>query len=106
MLDRGAGQPWVFLGATGGPMTGGAVGAVIKKAAARVGLREQVHAHVLRHTTATDLLERGWNLRQVQEYLGHASIISTEVYTHVAISKMKDSFMKLRSGERQRGVQT
>jgi integrase/recombinase XerD len=59
--------------------------------AKRVGLEGKVHPHVLRHTFATHLLQGGADLRSVQEMLGHASLSTTQIYTHLENSGLKDS---------------
>lgn len=73
----------VFLNNRGKPLTRVMVFNIIKQAALLAGIEKQISPHTLRHSYATHLLEGGANIRQVQELLGHESILTTEVYTHV-----------------------
>ncbi len=63
---------------------------IVQAAAKRAGILKKVHPHVLRHTLATDLLQNGADLRSVQEILGHASVTTTQVYTHVTNPRLKE----------------
>jgi len=78
-----------FLSRNGRPLERVAVWQIVKKHACAAGLRG-VHPHVLRHSFATHLLHGGADLRTVQELLGHADISTTEVYTHVDRSRLRD----------------
>lgn len=63
---------------------------IIKEYAAKAGITRKVTPHVLRHAFATDLLENGADIRSVQALLGHASIVTTQVYTHVTDSHLRE----------------
>ena len=78
-------KKWLFCGQSlEEPLHPRSVQRMIKQAAAAAGLRKRVSAHILRHSFATHLLERGTNLRYIQELLGHSSIKTTMIYTHVS----------------------
>lgn len=76
-------EPTLFLNNRGEPLTRVMVFNIIKRAAREAGIDKHISPHTLRHSYATHLLEGGANIRQVQELLGHESIATTEVYTHL-----------------------
>ena len=65
---------------------------LVRSHAAAVGIEQAVTPHVLRHSFATHLLERGADLRVVQELLGHASVATTEIYTHLGDGALRAAF--------------
>jgi len=83
----------VFVNARGGPLTQRSVQRIIEKYVRQVlpGRRE-VSPHTLRHTFATHMLDAGADLRVVQELLGHESLSSTQIYTHVSIDRLKQVY--------------
>ena len=84
----------VFLTTRGTPFATVTLWLRIKKRVARAGISRNVTPHMLRHSFATHLLENGADLRVIQELLGHATINTTEVYTHVAGSKLREVHRK------------
>ncbi|MEX1039169.1 MAG: site-specific tyrosine recombinase XerD [Pirellulaceae bacterium] len=80
---------WLFLSRSGRRFRREAIWELVKKYAARSGISNEVSPHSLRHSFATHLLAGGADLRQVQELLGHASIATTQIYTHVDQSRLK-----------------
>jgi integrase/recombinase XerD len=82
-LDRGASAGRVLLNARGRPLSRVGAWGIVRRAAARAGIRKRVRPHTLRHSFATHLLVGGADLRAVQEMLGHADLSTTQIYTHV-----------------------
>ena len=73
----------VFLNQRGSPISRVSVWKIVTQYSMRAGIKKNVYPHIFRHSFATHLLEGGADLRAVQEMLGHTSIITTEIYTHV-----------------------
>jgi len=82
----------VFISRRGKGLTRQAVWKLIRQYAAAVGLKEDVHPHMLRHCFATHLLLNGADLRVVQALLGHSDISTTEIYTHLTREDLRDAF--------------
>lgn len=89
-----AGRGPVFLGARGRRLGRGAAWAIVRSAARRAGLSARVGPHTLRHSFATHLLEGGADLRVVQELLGHASISTTQRYTHLTGTRIREVYAR------------
>ena len=83
-------QDYLFEGRKASKYSAESVLRIVKRAAAKAGLHQNVTPHVLRHSFATHLLESGVDLRQIQVLLGHGSSKTTEIYTHVATNTFKD----------------
>ena len=83
----------VFLNQDGGRLTVRSVQMFVQKYARQAGISRDVHPHMVRHTFATHLLDGGADLRVVQELLGHASLTSTQIYTHVSKAQAKRVYL-------------
>jgi integrase/recombinase XerD len=73
----------LFLSQRGNPLSRMSIWNIVNDTAERAGIKKNVYPHIFRHSFATHLLEGGADLRAVQEMLGHSSIVTTEIYTHV-----------------------
>lgn len=89
---RGRATPRLFLGARGAPLSRQSAWLVIHSAAERAQLTAHVSPHTLRHSFATHLLQGGADVRVVQELLGHASVATTQIYTHVSVDALRDVY--------------
>jgi integrase/recombinase XerD len=85
----GSDPPWLLLSRRGKRLRRERVWELVKRYAGRIGAPQDISPHTLRHSFATHLLAGGADLRMVQELLGHASIATTQIYTHVDQSRLK-----------------
>lgn len=81
----------LFLGARGGRLNDRAVRTIVNRAAREGGLEGHISPHTWRHSAATHLMEGGADLRSVQDLLGHSSLQTTQIYTHVSAERLKDA---------------
>ena len=89
-LDRGEGGGAVFLNHWGRRLTRAGVWKLLRGWARAAGIDRRISPHTMRHTFATHLLERGADLVSVQEMLGHEDIATTEIYTHVSLTHIRE----------------
>jgi integrase/recombinase XerC len=82
----------VFLNKNGGPISARSIERMMKKYVLFCGLSAELTPHSLRHSFATHLLDAGADLRSVQELLGHASLSTTQIYTHVSVERLKEVY--------------
>jgi integrase/recombinase XerC len=93
MTGRGPEQ-LVFTGPGGRPLPRRQLQRIVKRAIRAAGHRGKASPHVLRHTFATHLLDRGADLKAVKELLGHASLSTTQIYTHVTMDRLKKVYQQ------------
>lgn len=86
-------EDFLFLSKMGKPLSRVSIFNLVKKQAMAAGIRKEISPHTLRHSFATHLIENGADLRVVQEMLGHESILTTEIYTHLDTSTWQASIL-------------
>lgn len=86
-------EDFLFLNRNGRPLTRNMVFIIIKNLAAQAGIRKNISPHTFRHSYATHLLQNGADLRFIQEMLGHSSITTTEIYTHLQTRELRDAIL-------------
>lgn len=92
LAAKGRATARLFLGARGAPLSRQSAWLIIRSAAERAQLTAEVSPHTLRHSFATHLLQGGADVRVVQELLGHASVATTQIYTHVSVDALRDVY--------------
>jgi integrase/recombinase XerD len=92
LAAAGVGSSRLFLNARGGSLSRQSAWVVLRTAAERAGLAAGISPHTLRHSFATHLLEGGADVRVVQELLGHASIMTTQIYTLVTVDRLREVY--------------
>jgi len=92
LAAKGRASARLFLGARGAPLSRQSAWLVIRAAAESAHITAEVSPHTLRHSFATHLLQGGADVRVVQELLGHASVATTQIYTHVSVDTLRDIY--------------
>ncbi len=101
-LTAGKGSPFLFLGRGAHKLTRQRIWQLVRAASANAG--RKASPHMLRHSCATHMVENGADLRTVQTILGHADISTTQVYTHVALDRLKSVYLKHHPREQSRRI--
>lgn len=91
LLKKNTHKNFVFLGKQGGQMSADSMRKMFYQKCRNAGISSNISPHSMRHTFASDVLEGGADLRSVQEMLGHASLSTTQIYTHLSAKKLKDT---------------
>ena len=89
LLVKGRACEWLFVNIRGGRLSRVGFWKILKQHGRAAGLSGHLSPHVIRHSFATHLLERGADLRSIQSLLGHADLSTTQIYTHVAAARLK-----------------
>lgn len=93
-------EDFAFLNRRGHQLTRVMIFTIIKQLCAQAGIQKSISPHTLRHSFATHLLQNGADLRVIQQLLGHEDITTTEIYTHLDISDLRDAVLKYHPANR------
>lgn len=93
-------KDYAFLNRYGRGLTRAMIFTIVKRLAAEAGIRKTISPHTLRHSFATHLLQNGADLRLIQQMLGHESITTTEIYTHLDIQDLRQAVLKYHPANR------
>ena len=93
-------KDYAFLNRYGCGLTRAMIFTIVKRLAAETGIRKTISPHTLRHSFATHLLQNGADLRLIQQMLGHESITTTEIYTHLDIQDLRQAVLKYHPANR------
>ncbi len=99
VLFTGKDQGWLIVNKKGRRMNLNSIWRIVKESVVLAGIKKNITTHTFRHTCATHMLKNGASIRHIQEMLGHESLESTEIYTHVTINDLKAVHAKYHPGE-------
>lgn len=94
ILLNGKKEDILLLNKDGNPITARGIEVVIDKIVNEAALKHNISPHVIRHTFATDMLNNGADLKSVQELLGHSSLSTTQIYTHITNERLRSVYLK------------
>jgi len=94
MLVKKGNEDFLFLNQRGAKLTRAMIFEIVKNLTDLAGIRKKVSPHTFRHSFATHLLENGANLRAIQQLLGHESITTTELYTHIDVKMLRNTILE------------
>ena len=94
-------EDYLFINRSGKNISRVAIFNIVKQLVELAGIKKTISPHTFRHSFATHLLEGGANLRDIQQMLGHSSILTTEIYTHIDVEYLRDTILKFHPKNKQ-----